>query len=67
GLPGSRHSRGNRLLLGLGLKPKVNGVQAHQWLTALDGLAGIHQALKHLPGNPKPQVALNPSDHNPGE
>jgi hypothetical protein len=30
------------------LQPQVDWVETHEWLTALNGLTGVNQTLKHL-------------------
>ncbi|MNP21130.1 hypothetical protein D3C76_1137370 [compost metagenome] len=66
-LSGSRPSGHDRLLLCPRLQPEIDRVEAHEWLTPLDRLASVNQALKYLARDPKAQVSLNAGDHDASE
>jgi hypothetical protein len=42
---------------------QVNGIQTHQRLTALDGLAGIDQTFKDFTLHSETEIALRSGDH----
>jgi hypothetical protein len=54
-------------LLGVGGQLQIGGIDAHQRLAALDGLAGIDQPLQYLAGDAETEVALDPGGDGAGE
>ena len=48
-------------------EPQIDGIDAHEWLAAFDGLSRVYKPLQHLAGDAKAQVALDSSSYGPGE
>ena len=62
-----RSCGGGSLLLRIHREPEIDRVDAHERLTARDGLSRIHEPFQHLAGDAKTQVALYPGGYGSGE
>src|SRR3990167_1732068 len=51
----------------MGCELQIDGIEAKEYLAALDRLTGIHVPLQNLTGHPKAQVALDASRDYAGE